>query len=129
MSEAKMNPEVKARWVAALRSGDYRQANQVLRSGDSFCCLGVLCDVYAAEHGVKGWSQSRFDRDGDGYPNDVVCDWAGFGISGDDDAGALRCSADYDPKVEIVGKRKHVSEHNDDGRTFAEIADAIEEQL
>lgn len=42
----KMNPEVKERWVAALRSGKYRQTRGTLNEGDvSFCCLGVLCDT------------------------------------------------------------------------------------
>ncbi len=37
-----MNPEVKARWVAALRSGEYKQATGVLRrGGKSFCCLAI----------------------------------------------------------------------------------------
>lgn len=40
-----MNPELKAKWVAALRSGEYRQVSGRLRKGDGFCCLGVLCTV------------------------------------------------------------------------------------
>ena len=32
-------------WVAALRSGSYRQARRVLRRNDRFCCLGVAEDV------------------------------------------------------------------------------------
>lgn len=40
-----MNQEVKARWIEALRSGKYEQGTQQLRSGDNFCCLGVLCDI------------------------------------------------------------------------------------
>lgn len=33
------------KWVRALRSGDYDQCINWLRKGESFCCLGVLCDV------------------------------------------------------------------------------------
>jgi hypothetical protein len=41
-----MKPEIKAKWVEALRSGKYEQGKNTLRSGnDRFCCLGVLCDV------------------------------------------------------------------------------------
>ena len=41
-----MNKELKDKWIAALRSGKYKQAKKRLRTGeDSFCCLGVLCDV------------------------------------------------------------------------------------
>ena len=31
--------------VKALRYGGYKQAQHSLRSGDSFCCLGVACDI------------------------------------------------------------------------------------
>lgn len=41
-----MNEDVKAEWVVALSNGSYDQGRRVLRSGDSFCCLGVLCDLY-----------------------------------------------------------------------------------
>ena len=36
---------VKERWIEALRSGDYVQGQERLRTGDCYCCLGVLCDV------------------------------------------------------------------------------------
>lgn len=41
----KINEELKAKWVEALRSGRYKQGTRFLRKGDAFCCLGVLCDV------------------------------------------------------------------------------------
>ena len=31
--------------VTALRSGKYTQTQEHLRRGDSFCCLGVACDI------------------------------------------------------------------------------------
>lgn len=40
-----MNPELKAKWVAALRSGKYEQGHEYLNKDGKFCCLGVLCDV------------------------------------------------------------------------------------
>jgi hypothetical protein len=42
-----MNAELKAKWVAALRSGDYKQTRGTLKDLDLkvFCCLGVLCEV------------------------------------------------------------------------------------
>jgi hypothetical protein len=47
-----LRPEVKAKWVAALRSGEYTQGKNSLRNiDDSFCCLGVLCDLYSKETG------------------------------------------------------------------------------
>lgn len=46
-----MNPNVKKLWLEALRSGEYTQAQGALceRNDDgsfSFCCLGVLCNLY-----------------------------------------------------------------------------------
>jgi len=41
----KMNPEIKALWVKALRSGDYAQTDGCLRNEHGYCCLGVLSDV------------------------------------------------------------------------------------
>lgn len=46
-----MNPEVKAKWLEALRSGEYKQGREYLRRGNYYCCLGVLCDI-AVKEGV-----------------------------------------------------------------------------
>jgi len=40
-----MTPELKALWLAALRSGEYRQTRDTLKDKDGYCCLGVLCHV------------------------------------------------------------------------------------
>ena len=38
--------ENRKRWIAALRSGKYKQGTAQLRnSKDEFCCLGVLADI------------------------------------------------------------------------------------
>lgn len=47
----KLNPEFKAKWIAALRSGDYQQTQETLRDSKGFCCLGVACDVFDPD----GW--------------------------------------------------------------------------
>lgn len=46
-----MNQEIKARWLTALRSGEYEQGDGQLHYDEvgeekpQFCCLGVLCDL------------------------------------------------------------------------------------
>jgi hypothetical protein len=40
-----MKSKLKADWIAALRSGNYKQAKHALTNGEGFCCLGVLCEV------------------------------------------------------------------------------------
>ncbi len=49
-----MDQEVKAKWIAALKSGKYKQGRDRLRGPkDKFCCLGVLCDVIDSTKWVK----------------------------------------------------------------------------
>lgn len=114
-----MNPEIKARWVAALRSGEYKQAKGRLRTADnSFCCLGVLCNLHAQAHpeiAAKQQSATRYMGDDDIPPRPVVR-WAGL-------------ADQWGGNVRIGGKSGELTRHNDNGRTFAEIADAIEAQL
>jgi hypothetical protein len=47
MTTQKLDPEFKAKWTAALRSGEYKQGKGVLNSkaDNSFCCLGVACHL------------------------------------------------------------------------------------
>lgn len=59
-----MNKEIKAKWLAALRSGDYMQYRGQLRhtaygeTGElKYCCLGVLCDVYNS----KQWEGNIYE--------------------------------------------------------------------
>ncbi len=42
-----MNAELKQKWIAALRSGGWKQARGHLRrlNVPEYCCLGVLCEV------------------------------------------------------------------------------------
>ena len=46
-----MKEDVKNKWVAALRSEDYKQGRNALESNGSFCCLGVLSNI-AVEEGL-----------------------------------------------------------------------------
>lgn len=52
-----MKPEIKAKWIEALRSGKYKQGTGVLRGKDlsgktRHCCLGVLCEILPPIPGV-----------------------------------------------------------------------------
>lgn len=60
-----MKPKIKEQWVAALRSGDYKQgkaALRVLKKKDNevrYCCLGVLCDVLGRKwYEAEEWDQT-----------------------------------------------------------------------
>lgn len=48
--------EARARWAAALRSGEFKQGDCALRTvADEHCCLGVGCEVYRRETGQGEW--------------------------------------------------------------------------
>lgn len=49
-----MKKRVLTKWLKALRSGAYKQGRGALcqidkKGNESFCCLGVLCDLYQKE--------------------------------------------------------------------------------
>jgi hypothetical protein len=48
-----MNQDVKALWLAALRSGEFQQGKKRLRNmDDTYCCLGVLCELAVREGAI-----------------------------------------------------------------------------
>jgi hypothetical protein len=109
-----MNPEIKAKWVAALRSGEYKQGLGYLCDTDyNYCCLGVLTDIYCQEvFGTKLKPHVMAHEEGEWLTDEVVI-WAAL--------------PDGDPYV--TGLSDRLSAVNDDGVSFEEIADIIEEKL
>lgn len=120
-----MRQDIKDQWVAALRSGDYKQGRGALHDtvSDEYCCLGVLCDL-AVKAGVTtrtveshlGLDQklrSWFDEQSSVLPRRVKL-WAGLiGV----------------PDVFTGGEKRGLASINDRGAPFGYIADLIEEQL
>lgn len=41
----KLDPDLKTRWVEALRSGRYKHGKQNLCAYNAYCCLGVLAHI------------------------------------------------------------------------------------
>ena len=110
-----MNPTIKAKWVAALRSGEYKQAQGHLKDKVGYCCLGVLCVISEQETGF-GITENRKEAKGDENIGRTIRQWADLSIPD----GAI---------VTIKGEAEFLTAHNDSGRTFLQIADAIEGQL
>jgi hypothetical protein len=117
-----MNQDVKKLWLDELRSGKYLQGKFALRQVDgSFCPLGVLCEV-AVKAGVISPAKS--------YPYDEVR--MAYAISTGGLPLEVEAWASLDSYTEITldGKTTNIMGHNDNhDKTFAQIADAIEEQL
>lgn len=40
-----MTPELKTKWIEALRSGAYQQDKYKFKTKIGYCCLGVLCEI------------------------------------------------------------------------------------
>jgi hypothetical protein len=115
-----MNKEIAKQWCAALRSGKYKQGQYSLYnvSSDTYCCLGVLCELYI--EGGGHLSLSLHDNgttrayDGcTGLPPSKVIDWAGiFTLNG----------VYNTPDDNLVA-------NNDSGLSFDWIANIIEAQV
>jgi|LakMenEpi03Aug12_release.lakeMendotaPanAssembly.Ray.scaffolds.fasta_scaffold845043_2 hypothetical protein len=123
-----MNQQIKQQWIEALRSGEYSQAQEELRVGDSFCCLGVLCDLYGKSKGANFWKETTqksgyyyFESLPEQYEYGTlpinVSEWAGLG------------GIDI-PVVEYGEQKTAISDLNDKEQlSFNQIAAIIEEQL
>ena len=101
-----MDAEIKRKWVEALRSGKYSQCRDALRKESDYCCLGVLCDLQAPEEwrNEMGIFKHRYEQ---GIPDEGI-------------RGPARLK--YDDASDLA-------EMNDSGKSFAEIADYIEQNL
>ncbi len=125
-----MNEEIKALWVAELRSGRRRQGRGQLRRDGEECCLGVLCDLAVAA-GIGRWERSPDDERAEKITV-TATDW-GLGmlpLAVQDWAGLTRTDPVVRVKDEDGGDyTDRLSNLNDNGESFATIADLIEEQL
>lgn len=76
-----MKPEIKNKWIKALKSGKYKQGTNTLKTIDGkYCCLGVLCKLYGQEKGVN-WRKrgtSNYFLDECSYLPSAVQEWAGL---------------------------------------------------
>lgn len=140
-----MNPQIAKDWVAALRSGKFVQASGALHNGpNSYCCLGVLCELHRQHAGTYEWvspTDDMLDEEEDLRPDqqiycgawevlpDDVRQWAGLVT----DHGSLSQLDEVEKQeaVSLLGTTRtcwpgNLAAANDEGATFAQIADIIE---
>jgi hypothetical protein len=89
----------KEKWITALRSGQYNQTEGHLKNTAGYCCLGVLREIM---------DPSDFSESKDGgllSPKQLA-----------------KCNLDY-------RMQNQLAKLNDNGSTFAEIADYIEKRV
>lgn len=124
-----MNPEIKAKWVVALRSGDYPQTTNVLHRTKAvegfpagYCCLGVLCDLAVKDGIINPPVPDEFS----GYARyDGSVAYLPFSVGRWSD---LKGSPAVEPTADWI-KINHLTQLNDSGSSFEEIADWIEANL
>jgi hypothetical protein len=110
-----MHKKIANKWVTALRSEKYRKTTaqlcKVAENGNkSWCCLGVLTDLYNKEH-----KQDPIEIEGDEYLPYSVQRWSGM------------CS--WSGELQYNNAATSLSELNDckkSKRSFKRIADIIE---
>lgn len=109
-----MNKEIKSQWTEELKSGRLKQSTGRLRREEkdgsfSYCCLGVLCEIHRKFTG-NPWHNIENSVPHDGLITEEVRMWSGLDSC--------------DPHA--VGGFASLATLNDQGKTFAEIADIIE---
>lgn len=136
MMTIKMNPEVKQKWIDALRSGKYEQGSEKLRTMTGYCCLGVLCNIYAQEHNTqwkfKGYDETNlqpkdywyFGEQSEFLP-EFVMDWAGLKLN----CPVVKIDVDEDDGDDAWFYHEQIADLNDSGYTFNDLSNLIEQQL
>lgn len=113
-----MKAEQRQKWIDALRSGQYQQSPRALHDDGGFCCLGLLAHV------VGGLKPESLEHCGTyGF-------LSGEATGGDYGLGVPEQEGDrwFDPSqtdTHTTLQRK-LAAMNDNGQSFAEIADWIE---
>ncbi len=136
----KMDPGIKAKWLAALRSGEFTQGRNYLAMGATYCCLGVLCEL-AARAGVvdkrlhSGYEDEQhaprlYGSNLSELPSPVML-WAD--LDGDPlvivDALPVKSLGVAIPNELLSEEKVTLAALNDAGVLFREIADIIEREL
>lgn len=135
-----MDADIKAEWIADLRSGQYEQGRSALRRDNRYCCLGVLCEV-AVRHGVipQPTPSTEYDADeiaygieGDrssGVLPQVVAQWAGMPLVPGAEEWNGGPYADPNPSAGPEEDVRSLASLNDTGVSFDRIADFIGEYM
>jgi hypothetical protein len=117
-----MKKNIKDLWVKALKSGEFNQIQGQLEKDGKYCALGILW-VLALVNGICTYDErsdgGRFDNRRSTLSYNVM-NWAGIKNFLDPGAGVV--------KFMHKGKGRSISEMNDHGSDFNEIARVIEKK-
>jgi hypothetical protein len=110
-----MNQEIKKKWLIALKSDKYEKGKHFLFKDNKYCCLGVLCDIYAIEYKLDNTQIKLLSNDNENkiLSSEVVC-WSGLNEKN---------PSLYFPNLTSI------AEINDNSETFEEVIKIIEEKF
>lgn len=114
-----MNSELKAKWVAALRSGQYRQGKEALYADGAYCCLGVLCRIAGAT--MKPTTLLVEDEDGEQRRVNAKVFFNEYNYTEEEELNELLRYFDITGSVEII----LIDMNDQEEKDFSEIADWI----
>lgn len=119
-----MRKEAKDLWVAALKSGEFKQIKGKLHDGKGYCALGVLAALALNEGVCTFGPGNTFDGRTETISYNIR-KWAEIDFNDDNEELKLSKSAG---KITFVhnGKRTSVADLNDSGLSFKDIAEIIE---
>lgn len=120
-----LSPAVKRKWLAALRSGKYKQTTGALydSANDAFCCLGVLCHIEGADKEDLMFSGQPADVD---MFTDALLDYDEMTT----EQASKHSNKAFSFSVKYKKKLTPLSVLNDGNKlTFKQIANIIERQV
>lgn len=124
ISDSKMKPALKEKWVKALRSGEYKktklQLEQLDKNGKYMgnCCLGVLCRITKTKSVTKMATYSSID-----------------GVFFDDQEGELtpkllkKFGIGNEDMHELINRNDGGNRYGLSGQSFKQIANFIEKNI
>lgn len=138
-----MDAQLKAKWVEALRSGEFKQGQGKLHNPkeDSYCCLGVLCKLSGAVWGEHSETIEEEYDDGSEtitrkYDHVPLMDGQSLASADDEELSEDACwKFGIKDQSELIsmndGERREYPSHPEykAPKSFSEIADYIEANL
>jgi hypothetical protein len=126
--------------IVKPKSNKYEQGSEKLRGANGYCCLGVLCDLYAQEHDTQ-WEFRGYGEHGDEtnpqpmdywyfedrseYLPESVMDWAGLKTPNPN----VRIDVEDNEDEDNWYYQDEIANVNDSGYSFNQIAEVIQQQL
>jgi hypothetical protein len=119
-------------WITALRSGGYIQGEGKLHSTDGFCCLGVAAkefltsDVEVTQYVDCSFTHWEYNGEPDVAPDYVMKALGLYDSNGSTKAYRSLIDSTSPTLDDIPSYELGLTNINDNGKTFEQIADIIE---